>query len=504
MRENGEKAAVISDKGKISFENLRITSNKFSIVLKNMGIEKGDRVGIFYPNKAEYLWLLLGIFKAGAVAVPLNFRYKMVEVKNRLEEVNAKLLIIDEMSEENIEKLASFEHLHKVYCLNAEHTRKAIETQNPDIEIPKIENTDDAMIIFTSGSTGQPKGCRITYRYLLAGSKLVPEALSLSKSDVSLNSLPFHHAAGSVDISLNTIKMGSTMVLMDDWNADLFTENIERYQVTWGVVVPTMLVDISCCKNFEKFYPGSLRFVVNTGAPLNKSILSEIEKKMIVLNGYGLTEADVIAILPIARRQDKRESVGKLLNGIKAKVVSTETGQPLPTNSIGTLYVKGDVLFPGYINDQANDGIFDEEGFFNTGDIGRIDEDGFLFLEGRTKEMIKTGAEGVHPAEVEDVILMHPKVREVCVLGVPDKRLGEAIGAVIYSEDNSISKEEIESFCKESEHLSNFKKPRYMIFIKEFLPRTTGLTKIDRVKVREEYLDRLTDSPLRAEKTVRK
>ena len=343
----------------------------------------------------------------------------------------------------------------------------------------RIEEDSLSAIFYTSGSTGHPKGVMLTYRHFDNPINCINYALDVSSCDIVLcGGVPFSHIGG-IDYILVMLATGQTLILMERFQPFEFLRNIEKYQVTWFWIVPAMYIAILSLKDYTKFNLSSLRYAVVFGAPSSPILLKRFHKtcpKARLLNGWGMTETSAPnCVLPVD--VDKLESIGKFYPGMEAKIVD-DKGDTLKEGQCGELWVKGEGVMVGYYREQAlTDAVLTKDGWLKTGDIAYYDKEGLFYIVGRKKDMIKVAGEIVFSPEVEEKIQLHPKVKEVAVIGVPDKLRGEVPKAfIVIKEEESLSEEELKDFLKK--YLAHFKIPHYFEFLSE-LPKTrTG--KIDK------------------------
>jgi len=450
---------------------------------------KIKKVAIYLPNNLENLISFLGVFSSQGTAVPLDFMLTEEELIHLINHAKAELLITQ------IKKGIDLNNIKKS-CPNLKRIILCKEKINgflfwQDIlkEFPSqdsssfYEPTRTACILYTSGSTGHPKGVELTYNHLNVPIETIDHFLKLSSSDTLLcGGVPFSHLGG-LDYILLMVAKASTLILMERFRPYQFLLNAQKYKVTVFWIVPSMYTAILSLKEYEKFNLPHLRYAVVFGAPSSPHLLKKFHRiapNAFLLNGWGMTETSAPnCILPPGI--DKIESIGKFFN-MEAKIVDEE-GKALGPNKKGELWVKGEGVMKGYFGEPLlTQEVLTCDGWLKTGDIAYYDEEGFFYIVGRKKDMIKVGGEVVFSPEVEEKILLHPKVKETAVIGVPDKLRGEVPKAfVVLKENENLSDKELREFLKK--HLAHFKIPHYIEFIKE-LPKTrTG--KIDKKVLKE-------------------
>jgi len=481
------KPAYIFRGNPITFQQLRDTSFKLANSLKKIGIKKGDKVAIYLPNCPEYIFSYLAVWCLGATAVPLDFMLTEKEVSSCVGHSEAKLLIAKNKT------TVSFERLKKdipnlkniIFCndrvegfLSFEGLLEVGENKSPGV---KIEDKDYAIIFYTSGTTGKPKGVLVNYLQLGAPPKAMEFFVDLNERDIVICALPLSHLGGLVYLQ-NNLAYGITVILMERFIPLEFLKNIQDYKVSCFWIVPSMYYALLQLKEFESLDLSSLRWIVTFGASSSPDALRRFHKycpQAHLLNGWGLTETNApTTVIPMG--SEKIESVGMPAPWIEIKIFN-DNSQELPVGEIGEVVVKGWVVTDGYFKNPALTAETIRNGWFHTGDLGRFDAEGYLYIVGRKKEMIKVAGEIVFEPEVEAAIHKHPDVAEVAVIGVPDSLRGEIPKAYIVLKNNSrLTQEELRYFLRQ--HLAHFKIPHYFEF-RDSLPKNrTG--KVDKEALR--------------------
>ncbi|MFA5287280.1 MAG: class I adenylate-forming enzyme family protein [Candidatus Omnitrophota bacterium] len=486
-----DKSAIIFRGEEIPWRKIEESYLLLANSLKKLGVNKGDRVALYLPNWPEYIYSYLAVWSLGAVAVPLDFMLTADELSSCLVHSEAKVLIAKPkvaldlvalndrcpLLQEIItcqDKLDGFLFFND--CLS--------KGSNKDISLD-IKDSDPAIIFYTSGTTGKPKGVLINYRQLSAPPKSMDFFVKsdLSDKDSALCALPFSHLGGLIYIQ-NTIYFGLRLILMERFIPLEFLKNILTYKVNFFWIVPSMYYALLQLKEFETFDLTSLRWIVTFGASSSPEALRKFHQfcpKAHLLNGWGMTETNApTVVLPMG--SEKIESVGRPAPWIEVKIFDY-AGKEVEANQVGEVVVKSWVVTDGYYKDPKLTAEALRNGWFYTGDLGKFDSDGDLFIVGRKKEMIKVGGEIVFEPEVEAAIQKHPDVAEAAVVGALDKLRGEVPKAfVVLKEGKTQTEENLRYFLKQ--HLAHFKIPHYFEF-KDTLPKNrTG--KIDKELLRKE------------------
>lgn len=482
------KPAVIFKNEVITFSALRDSVFRLADSLNNLGVNKADKVAIYLPNCPEYIYSYLAVWALAGCVVPLDFMLTEDELVSCLIHSEAKILICRAKPRLSLTAIKEkYPLLEKIIaCRDKEEGFLNFEElldRGRDI-LPQVKagDKDCAIIFYTSGTTGRPKGVLINYLQLGAPSKSMNFFVDLNEKDIVVCALPFSHLGGLIYIQ-NCISFGITVVLMERFIPLEFLKNIQNYKVTCFWIVPAMYYAFLQLKEFEQFDLSSLRWMVTFGASNSPGALRRFHQycpKAHILNGWGLTETNApTTVLPMG--SDKIESVGRPAPWIEVKVVD-DNDKELPVGGIGEVAVKSWVVTDGYYKEPELTNQTIRNGWFYTGDLGRFDQDGHLYILGRKKEMLKVGGEIVFEPEVEAVIHRHPDIAEAAVIGVSDRLRGEVPKAfVVAKEGKEILEEELRYFLRQ--HLAHFKIPHYFEF-RDNLPKNRS-GKIDKETLRK-------------------
>ncbi|KAL5551676.1 hypothetical protein UlMin_001852 [Ulmus minor] len=493
---------AISVSGKFDLTHARlqeIVDHAASLLLAS-GIGHGDVVALTFPNTIEFIVMFLAVIRCRATAAPLNSAYTAEEFEFYLSDSESKLLITPEGGIP-----AAVAAARKLKIPNVTATlpggESLISLSSANIEpclnsISKIANdpSDVALFLHTSGTTSRPKGVPLTQLNLGSSVKNIKAVYKLTESDSTVIVLPLFHVHGLIAGLLSSLIAGAAVTLpaAGRFSASTFWNDMISYNATWYTAVPTIhqiILDRHLSKP-EPTYP-KLRFIRSCSASLAPSILARLEESFNapVLEAYAMTEAShQMASNPLPQDGGhKPGSVGKPIG--QEMAVLTENGEVLPAGSTGEVCIRGPNVTKGYKNNpEANKAAF-LFGWFHTGDVGFFDEDGYLHLVGRIKELINRGGEKISPIEVDAVLVSHPDIAQAVAFGVPDEKYGEEINcAVIPREGSGIDEEEVLRFCKKN--LATFKVPK-KVFMTDSLPKTaTG--KIQRRIVAEHFLAQIS------------
>jgi len=490
-----DKPGIISEGKEIPFKELREQTFKLANGLRLQGVSKGDKVAIYLPNSPEYVYSYLACFCLGAVGVPLDFMLKNDELSACLGHSETKVLIAKNRPDIDLGEIQeAVESLQTIILCGDQDEAQGFEffpynavvaQASIDLSEETIADSDPALIMYTSGTTGKPKGILLNYKHLEGSPKAMEYFVDLTEKDMKLVAIPLSHIGGFIYIQ-NAIMFGSTLVLMERFNPFKFLENIHRYKITCFHIVPAMYNAILSLKQIDKFDLSSLRWVVVFGAPSSPEILERFHKycpNAKLLNGWGMTETcPPNTVTPLD--SDNIASVGKPAPSCSIKILDEE-GKELPVGEIGEIVISGWIIMDCYYKDPEATAAVKRDGGLHTGDLGRFDGDGFLYIVGRKKEMIKVAGQIVYAPEVEAAFYKNENVVEVAVVGIPDDLRGEAVKAfVVLKEGVRITAEELRYFAKE--HLAQFKVPQSIELRVELPKNRTG--KIDKELLKQEIL----------------
>ena len=479
-KQHASKTAVVLGEQRLSYAKLDEASNKVANALIKMGIKKGDCIAMLLSNSPDFVSFYFGVVKVGGIAVPLDIRYKIEELSSIFEDAQPKVLVTESPALELvIPALSRFRSVKHVIDLGPKYqgrflTYREILENNPakSVEIG-LNPSDIAQIHYTSGSAVHPRGVMLSHQSITAAVEISGNGFKQTSKDVSiLFALPMHHIYGLVIVLLTTISRGGTVVMVPSVSISTLLETMGREKATLFMGVPYiyhLLVNMAEVEGID-YDLSSLRFWGCAGAPLSINILKQFKKHYgaNINDFWGLTESTIHVTCPPLDGKGKWGSVGKALPGWQLKVVD-DNGWELGRNEPGEIIVKGPIMSGIFNNPKATTEVV-KEGWLYTGDVGKVDQDGFVFLLGRKRNIIIVKGQNIHPVDIESVLLTHSKVTGSAVLGIPDDTRGERVRAVIsLKKGESISEHEIRQFCRE--HMADYKLPKEIIFL-DSLPRT--------------------------------
>ncbi len=452
-------------------------------VLTTLGVEKGDRVAYWAPNRPEFVEVLFGVPMLGAIASPLDHWWTWNDAFVALEQIRPKVLIVGPSQVAAIKGYAASIEAAGVTCvLSLDDTYPThLARATPLDSLTPVVPTDPAVIFFTSGSTGRSKGAVHTHGSLVAAALTMSLELSLRDGERTLHFLPLFSSCMEHLIPLTLVR--ATHIILPEFNARAVWEATRTWEVTHFDAVPTTLRRL--LEVAPAVIPPSLRTISYASETMPAALIAALIERMPgveFVQFYGMMEHLCLTVMSPSDQLRKIGTVGRPMIGARLYLLTLDGDVPGPQEP-GEIVAESPTLFAGYWQDEAATAQVIRGAGMRTGDIGRFDEEGFLILEGRIKEMIKTGGITVIPAEIESVLLGHPHVREAAVVGVPDDRWGEAVhGFVTLSPGSATLEAELMSFCHE--RLAGYKRPK-VIHIMPDLPRT-GIGKIARRQLRDQ------------------
>ena len=499
-----DRVATVFDKDCTSYAKLSHEADLIASGLISIGIKPGDRVAFLDVNTDRQIKLIYGIARAGGVSVPINYRAKSSEIEFCINDSGASAIVVGSDYHEmvlsikdNINcqlKLISFQS--HGYADNWIPYGNIFKEQNDSY--PQTDPKDPAIILYTSGTTGRPKGVLLTHQSLSASllNNIFPD---IENNEVVLLSMPLYHVAG-IHILLASIYEGRKLVIQRQFHAREWLELIDEHKVSRATLVPTMLKMILENDFFNKANLSSLGMITYGAAVMPLNVITEaIQRLPLVgfINAFGQTESGstIAALTPedhtltgtslqVEKKLIRLSSIGKPLEGVEVRISANQV--TAPPGQVGEILVRSDHIMDRYWNDNSLSSSVIDEGWLHTGDMGYMDEEGYIFLQGRSKDFIKRGGERISPNEIESVLLTHPGVDETAVIGEPDIHWGEIVVAFVIKSDNlNVTEKDLILHCKN--FLASFKKPEKIIFI-ETMPKNS-LGKILKTDLKKLYLD---------------
>lgn len=500
------KPAVIdrSPEGKeirVSFADLKRASIRVALGLLACGVRRGDVVSFQVPNRWEASALYAGCSRIGAVCNPLLPVYRSRELKFMLSLAESKVAVIPgtyrdfHYPDMYAELRKDLPALERVFVMGAdvpdsfearfiEHPWENERDADAALRAARPDPNGIMELMYTSGTTGEPKGVLHTHNTLFGMLEEHIRTLQLTSNEVIMQSAPITHQAGLLHGVLMSAMLGATMVLQDKWDVEVALELIERYRATHMQAPTPFLADLANAPHLDRRDTSSMRTFVTAGAPIPRALVQRtVERlKIDVISAWGMTE---VGTATCTRREDPPEKIfgtdGRPMRGIEVRVVG-DPGQPLPPGTDGRLQARGMSRFAGYFK-RPDLNACDEEGWFDTGDLARMDEDGYIRITGRTKDLIIRGGQNIPIVEIEELLYRHPAVKDVAIVGMPDPRLGErACAFVVLNPGSRLTFDDMLGYLREKETAKIYL-PERLELIDE-LPRTlTG--KVQKFRLRE-------------------
>ncbi|MFA7761591.1 long-chain-fatty-acid--CoA ligase [Streptomyces sp. NRRL S-448] len=470
----GDRIAVRHDDSTLTYAQLDDASARVAALLRDRGVQPGDRIALTMPNVPLFPVVYYGILRVGGVVVPMNPLLKAREVAFTLRDCGARIALVFPLFADEAAKAAAETGTE---CLVTEPLDfdDILRAREPMRGIVDRADGDPALILYTSGTTGTPKGAELSHRNLATNTATTAETLlQVGPDDVLFGGLPLFHAFGQT-CALNTaVAAGATLTLLPRFEPQRALEIMARDGVTVFLGVPTMYAALLHAELPEGFDVHGLRLAVSGGASLPVEVLHGFERRFgaTVLEGYGLSETSPVAAFNHPDRPRKAGSIGQPVRGVEMKLVA-EDGGAVPPGEVGEIAIRGENLMTGYWNRPEATGEAVRDGWFHSGDLARVDQDGFYFIVDRKKDLIIRSGYNVYPREVEEVLYEHPAVAEAAVVGVPHLFHGEEIAAVITLRPGAqATAEEIRDHVKG--RVAAYKYPRIVTFTAELPKGPTG------------------------------
>jgi len=466
----------------ISYGELLARTNRLANALRGLGVEKGSKAAILLRNVPEFAVSYYAVLALGATVVPLCYMCLAEEVDKIVCNSKVETLITNFEFDDLVKELQKScgSQLDRIIVSEAPELEgaiqyeKIVEGQSNELEMADCEEDDVAVILYAPTSARVVRGCMLTHGNLDWNAEVVAGQCSLVPDDVVIGVLPFFAAYGQTCVLNASLKFGCSIVLHESFIPGEVLKSLQHEQVTVFFGVPTMYVYILNHPLIYQYDLGSVRLWVCGGAPFPQEVMERWNNELgaRIYEGYGLTEAaPVVAMQPIEGAY-KIGSIGVPPEGIEVKIVDEE-GKELETGEVGELIISGPNIMKGYYdNPEETDRVL-REGWLYTGDMSYIDEDGYLFIVGRKKDLIIRGGFNIYPREIEEVLASHPLISEAAVVGIPNKYLGEEVKAFVKQKPGSrLTDEQVLEYCEE--RLPYYKTPKFVVFVRSFKKDPSG------------------------------
>jgi len=474
---SADKVAFKLDDVELSYGALAEGSARMAGLLKERGIGPGDRVGVMLPNVPYFPVAYFGVLRLGATVVPMNVLLKGREVEYYLEDSGAKAVIAWHDFAEDAEIGASGAGTEVIVVQPGEF-EQLLAGAEPDHGLAERDESDTAVILYTSGTTGSPKGAELTHANLLTNTKVNVETLiQITEDDRLLGALPLFHSFGQTCTMNSAVYAGAMVSLIPRFDPVKALEMLQRDEITVFLGVPTMYNAMLAVPDHKDYDTSSLRLCISGGASLPVETLSTFEQEFgcKILEGYGLSETSPVSSFNHPDRERKPGSIGTPIQGVEMKLVDDDGNDvAMGGDEVGEIAIRGHNIMKGYwAKPDATAESIDADGWFKSGDMAKVDEDGYFYIVDRKKDLIIRGGYNVYPREVEEILFAHPAIQEAAVVAVPHHDLGEEIGAAIaLKAGEQASVEEIQGYCKEQ--VAAYKYPRHIWFVDELPKGPTG------------------------------
>jgi long-chain acyl-CoA synthetase len=485
-----QHVALISDSRRLTYAQVNAAANQCAAALGRLGVQAGHKVALMLPNEPEFISAYFGILKLGACAVPVNTLLKAAEVAFQLDDSDAVALIADESVLPEAQQALTTVETCRHWILAGKHApspgglypsqalgwhllHELLAEETAEFDTAQTAPDDTAVILYTAGASGHPKGAELSHFNVFYNALLTADRLcKLTPADVSLAVLPLFHAIGQTCVMHASLYSGGALVLLPRFEPDKVLQAIQRERVTVLVGVPTMFWYLQHYPGADRYDWSSLRLCCSGGAALSVELLQQFEQRygLPIHEGYGLSETSPVASFNPTDRPPRPGSVGLPIYDVQIRIVD-EQDRELPAGQVGEIVIRGHNVMKGYYKRPGATAEAMRSGWFHSGDLGRMDPDGYLTIVDRKKDLIIRGGLNIYPREVEEVLLAHPAVAEAAVVGVPDEVMGEEIKAfVVLEPDEVVEAEDLIEYARK--RLAAYKYPRSIEFRSD-LPRDT-------------------------------
>lgn len=530
VAQNPDKEALISahQNSRLTYRELQRKVNQLASSMIRMGLQKGDRVGIWSHNNIEWVIMQLATAKAGIVLVNINPAYRTFELEYAINKVDCQVLVLMRhfktsdyaMMLQELAPEARHQDYQNLELIQLPNLKRIVWIDCPDSDehfgfmqkfsdwlaegdpedpavaerAKKLNPNNPINIQFTSGTTGTPKGATLTHRNILNNGYFIGEAMNLTADDRLCIPVPLYHCFGMVLGNLAILTHGGTIVYPNDgFDPISVLETVQKEQCTGLHGVPTMFIAELDHPDFANYDLSTLRTGIMAGSscPIEvmRRVIDHMHMKEVTI-AYGMTETSPVSCQtnPHTPLEKQVSTVGLVQPNLEVKIINPDTGDIVPIGETGELCTKGYSVMLGYWNDTNKTAEAVVDGWMHTGDLATMDEDGYVKIVGRSKDMVIRGGENIYPVEIENYLYRHPKVRDVQIVGVPDKKFGEVLAAwIIPKKDSNLTEQDVRAFCKD--HIAHYKIPTYIKFVEEFPMTVTG--KIQKFKIVEAMKEEL-------------
>jgi long-chain acyl-CoA synthetase len=473
-RAHARRVAVRVDNAAMTYQALDEASARVAGLLRQRGVKPGDRVGIMMPNVAEVPVVYYGVLRAGGVVVPMNPLLKVREVAYYLGDSGARLIFAWHGFADPARGGAEDTGAEAIVVDPADFP-ELLASADPDFGVVDAADEDTAVILYTSGTTGHPKGAELTHANLMSNTEVSRvDIVQARPDDVIFGGLPLFHVFGQTVAMNVAVASGACLTLLPRFDAEHALRIIADHRVTVFEAVPTMYVALLHAPDRADYDTSALRMCISGGAALPVEVLRGFEEAfgVPVLEGYGLSETSPVASFNHPGREQKPGSIGTPIRDVRMRVVDGE-GHEVAQGEVGEIAIRGPNVMKGYWQRPEATGEAIRDGWFHTGDMARVDSDGYFYIVDRKKDLIIRGGYNVYPREIEEVLYEHPAVAEAAVIGLPHPALGEEVGAAVALKPGaSATAEELRDYVKGQ--VAAYKYPRHVWFVDALPKGATG------------------------------
>ena len=473
-----------------SYAELDGAVTKFASGLAGLGVQKGDHIALLLGNSPHFIIAFYGAMRLGATVIPVNPIYTAEEIGYILNNGDVKAVVALDLLAPLVGKVEGMlpKVSNYIICptkqdstidelIEAHPKMKSfssvLESGTISFEGPQLDEDDVAVILYTSGTTGRPKGAMLTHKNLYSNARDTGDYLKMNENDRVITTLPMFHVFCMTVVLNAPLISGATLLIAPKFSpADIF-RLAEKYEATVFAGVPTMYNFLYQYREGNPAHLSTLRLCISGGASLPVALLKNFEKKfnVAISEGYGLSEASPVTCFNPLDRPRKPGSIGTSIMNLKNKVVN-ELGEEVPVGEVGELIVQGPNVMKGYYKMPEETEAAIKDGWLYTGDLAKMDEEGYFYIVDRKKDMIIVGGFNVYPREVEEVLYNHPDIVEAAVIGVPDPNVGEAVKCFVVKSNKELTEVQVLEYCKQ--YLAKYKLPSSIDFIDELPKNTTG------------------------------
>jgi long-chain acyl-CoA synthetase len=472
----------------LTYAQLKRDSIRFGKHLTRRGLRKGDKVSFMLSNGYQTTRIFLGAMYAGFVIAPLNLQAQPSQLEYVVDHSDTKLILFTEDQKSRVMDAVG-KVKRPIELMQIENDREHIFAPEEDLSgctLPEVEEEDDALLLYTSGTTGLPKGVILSHKNMVAGGQYTSLAHGLTPEDRALCSLPLYHINGEVVTAISPLVSGGSVVMPHRFSASSFWEQLSQYCCTWFSVVPTIISYLISGTDIlgKGYHLDQVRFGRSASSALPPNLHKAFEDKfnISIVETMGLTEtAAPVLSNPLDPAKRKYGSPGQAV-GNEARIVD-KAGKEVPRGTQGEIMIRGENVMKCYYKaPEITAQTLEPDGWLHTGDLGHMDEDGFVFVTGRLKELIIKGGENIAPREIDEALYKHQAILEAAAVGIPDEHYGEEILACVAVKPGfTVTEQELHEHCLK--HLGKYKTPRRILFLTELPKGPSG--KIQRLKCRE-------------------